>query len=148
MIITDEKLLRVKCEKVLPEEVGSLREQLEKELELSNNSGRPGIGLAAPQIGIAKTMAIVRIPLFGGRFYSVDLVNARIVQGYDKTFFDREGCLSFPGKEVRTSRYQEIHVVDNLVEPYTFIATGLPAVCIQHELDHLIGILLPDLEIK
>lgn len=148
MIITDEKLLRVKCEKVLPDEVGPLRELLEKELELSGKREQPGIGLAAPQIGIAKAMAIVRVPLLGGRLYSVDLVNARIAKGYDKTFFDREGCLSFPGKEVRTLRYQEIYVVDNLVEPFSFIAIGLPAVVIQHELDHLMGILLSDLENK
>ncbi len=44
-------------------------------------------------------------------------------------------------------RYREVYVVDNLVEPYSFIATGLLAVVIQHELDHLNGILLPDVAI-
>lgn len=148
MIITDESLLRVKCVDVLLEEVASLREALENELKLSGERGAPGIGLAAPQIGIAKNMAIVRVPLPNGKLYSVDLVNCIQKSGYDKTFFDGEGCLSFPGRLERTMRYQEIHVVNNLIPPYSFIATGLPAVCIQHELGHLIGELLPDVAIS
>lgn len=148
MIITDEKLLRVVCSDVLPEEVGALREALENELKRSEENGRPGIGLAAPQIGVAKKMAIVRVPGPNNRLYSVDLVNCRVAAGYDKTFFDNEGCLSFPGREERTLRYQEIYVVGNLVPPYSFIAMGLPAVCIQHELDHTLGILLPDVAIS
>lgn len=148
MIITDEALLRIPCTDVLATEVGELRSLLEKELLLSGRNGQPGIGLSAPQIGIAKKMAIVRIPGRNGYVYSIDLVNCKLAAGYDKTFFDNEGCLSFPGKQVRTLRYQEIYVVDNLVEPYRFIALGLPAVCVQHELDHTLGVLLPDVAIK
>lgn len=148
MIVTDQSLLRVECSDVLPEEVAALREVLERELKHSEENGAPGIGLAAPQIGIAKKMAIVRIPGPQGKNYNVDLVNCRIAEKYDQAFFDGEGCLSFPGLRVRTLRYQEIHVVDNLVQPYSFTATGLPAVCIQHELDHLLGILLPDVDVS
>lgn len=145
MIITDEKLLRVDCADVLPDEVSSLREQLESELEASFKLGRPGIGLACPQIGIAKNMAIVRISTGTGKSQNVDLVNCRIAEMYDQAVFDGEGCLSFPDMEIKTLRYKEIKVVENLVEPHEFIATGLFAVCIQHELDHLNGVLLPDL---
>ena len=148
MIITDESLLRVKCIDVVPNEIATLREALENELRQSEKNGVVGIGLAAPQIGIAKKMAIVRVPQLNGRLQSIDLVNCKIAAGYDKAFFEREGCLSFPGREERTLRYQEIHVVDNLIPPYSFIATGLLAVCIQHELDHTLGILLPDVAIS
>lgn len=144
MIITDESLLRVVCSDVLPEEIGPLREALELELQKSSDLGRPGIGLAAPQIGIAKNMAIVRIPTNNGDFYHVDLVNCRIATGYDKSFFDDEGCLSFPDRYERTLRFQEIYVVENAIEPFSFIATGLMSVCVQHELDHLKGVLLID----
>lgn len=146
MIVTDEDLLRIKCEDVLPEEVEELRNKLEQELHLSAELGRPGIGLAAPQIGIAKKYAIVRMPARSGQNISIDLVNCKISQKYNKILFKNEGCLSFPGKLVDTLRYQEIVVTDNLVEPYSFVATGLLAVCIQHELDHLNGVLLTDLE--
>jgi peptide deformylase len=144
MIITnDEGALRVKCANVLSEEIGSLIEQLEKELKYSADVGRPGIGLAAPQIGIAKNIAIVRT----GK-YKIDLVNCIINKGFDQAVFEQEGCLSFPGRIEKTNRYQEIHVINNVVEPYSFIATGLLAVVCQHELNHLEGILLPDVAIK
>lgn len=141
MIITnDEDALRVECTDVLPDEIGPLRDQLELELRLSAERGYPGIGLAAPQIGIPKNMAIVRI----GNGADVDLVNCRIVKGFDKAMFEREGCLSFPGRFERTMRYQEIYVSDNAIGPESFVCTGLMAVCTQHELNHLTGKLLPD----
>jgi len=147
MIVTNEALLRVKCEDVLPEEVEELRAKLDAELRRSFELGRPGIGLAAPQINIKKRIAIVRIPGEGGVSHNVDLVNCRIAQGHHEAYFVNEGCLSFPGKFVRTRRFKEIYVVENAVEPHSFIATELLAVCIQHELDHLRGVLLPDLEV-
>lgn len=147
MIVKDEAILRKKCEDVLPEEVDNLRAELEKELMLSAARGEPGIGLAAPQIGIHKRMAIVRVKDQNGRLYSADLVNCKISQSYDKAIFNEEGCLSFPGQTVQTYRYREIYVTGNLIAPHSFIATGLFAVCIQHEIDHLNGILLPDVAI-
>lgn len=142
MIITNnEEALRVKCEDVSSDEIGSIIELLEKELEHSAKLGRPGIGLAAPQIGIAKNVAIVRID----HIYKVNLVNCKIINKYDLATFKDEGCLSFPGRVEDTMRYQEVHITDNLIYPKSFIAAGLMAVVIQHELDHLNGVLLPDL---
>lgn len=141
MIITNnQEALRVKCEPVVAEEVDELIAILEKELANSEANGKPGIGLAAPQIGIAKNIAIVRI----GDRYGVNLVNCRISEFYDEFVFEGEGCLSFPDLRENTKRFNEIYVVDNLVYPHSFIATGLFGVCCQHELDHLNGILLPD----
>lgn len=132
LITNDENALRVQCADLLPEEVGPLRETLERELARCERLGRPGVGLAAPQIGIAKNMAIVRVDKI-----SFDLVNAKIANGYDPQMFTDEGCLSFPGRVENTTRFQEIHIVDNLAYPNQFIATGLLAVICQHELDHL-----------
>jgi peptide deformylase len=141
MIITNnEEALRIKCEDVTLEEVGPLIELLERELEHSAKLGRPGIGLAAPQIGIAKNIAIVRLD----NVYKLDLINCKIEKQYDQAVFKEEGCLSFPGRIEDTLRYQEIYVVSNLVKPYSFEAAGLMVVVCQHELDHLNGILLPD----
>jgi peptide deformylase len=139
MIITnDDAKLRVFCEPVLPEEVALLVEQLEKELEYSGRLGRAGIGLAAPQIGIAKNIAIVRLPKI-----NFNLVNAKLVTGYDPALFTEEGCLSFPGRMEDTIRFQEVYIT-NGVEPYSFTATGLVAVVCQHELDHLNSTLFMD----
>jgi peptide deformylase len=142
MIFTDLDQLRVNCEPVLLEEVNDIRNLLEKELALSAKKGFPGVGLACPQVGIYKKMAIVRIGDF-----KLDLVNANIAKQYYPFEFDGEGCLSFPGLFVKTQRYQEIVVENNLVYPNRFILTGFAAVVTAHELDHLQGILLPDIAI-
>jgi peptide deformylase len=141
MIITDEERLRLPCKDVLPEEIGELRELLEKELTNSARLGRPGIGLALPQINIHKKMAIVRP---GHQELNIDLVNCRIEHNYDLAMFRDEGCLSFPGRIENTMRYQEVHITNNLVQPSSMILTGLLAVISQHELDHINGVLLPD----
>lgn len=135
IIKNNEDLLRVKCLDVLPNEVGELQALLENELENSWKLGVPGIGLAAPQIGIAKKIAILKLDR--NKPCDVVLVNAEIEKGYDEMIFRNEGCLSFPGRVEDTKRFQEIHVVNNLIYPNTFVATGLSAVAIQHELDHL-----------
>lgn len=140
MIITDEAALRIKCEPVLPDEVDDLREKLEKALAWSAKQGRPGVGLACPQIGIGKSMAIIRVD----DAMKFDLVNAKITQRYHQFDFDGEGCLSFPDTWVRTRRYKEVLVEENLVYPNRFVVTGFTAVVVQHELDHLNGVLLPD----
>ena len=138
MIITNnEAALRVECANVIPEEIGELRELLEQELINSARLGRFGIGLALPQIGIAKKMAIVRIPTQDGNEIKIDLVNAQIEKSYDLITFQDEGCLSFPGRVETTKRFNEIYITNNLIRPGSFIATGLTAIVIQHELDHL-----------
>jgi peptide deformylase len=140
MIITNnESALRVFCEPVTMDEVGSLVETLEKELDYANRLGKNGIGLAAPQIGIAKDIAIIRLPKI-----SFNLVNARLVQGYDPAIFTDEGCLSFPGRMENTTRFQEVYIANNLVEPHSFVASGFVAVVCQHELDHLSSTLFMD----
>lgn len=139
IIINNEDALRVKCEDVLPEEVGSLIATLEGELNYANRLGKGGIGLAAPQIGIAKNIAIVRL----GQV-NVDLVNCKLDKGYDPSVFKQEGCLSFPGRVEDTTRFQEVYITNNLVQPHSFVATGLLAVVCQHEIDHLNSILFLD----
>lgn len=133
LITNNEAALRVKCEDVTSNEIAPLREALELELARCERLGRPGVGLAAPQIGIAKKMAIVRLD----HELKFDLVNARLENGYDPRPFQNEGCLSFPGRIETTTRFQEIVVVGNLLSPNRFIASGMLAVVCQHELDHL-----------
>lgn len=135
MIITNnEEALRVKCEDVLSDEVGQLIDLLENELNESNRLGKFGIGLAAPQIGIAKNIAIVRLDKTSGM--EVNLVNAKITKAYDPLLFRSEGCLSFPGRVEDTIRFQEIYITNNLVYPNDFIVTGLMAAVCQHEIGH------------
>lgn len=141
MIITqDESILRAECADVSPDEANDLLKTLEAELDYANKLGKNGVGLAAPQIGIHKKAAIIR----AGSNFNLDLVNAKIENAYDPQLFKDEGCLSFPGKTEDTIRYQEIHVVNNLVKPYGFVCTGMLAVIVQHEIDHYNGTLFID----
>jgi peptide deformylase len=145
MIITNnEEALRVFCQPVLPEEVPALVAQLEAELDYANRLGKGGVGLAAPQIGIAKHIAIIRL----GGGVNLDLVNAKLEKGFDPVLFTQEGCLSFPGRSEDTTRFQEVYLKDNLVYPHTFVATGFLAVVCQHELDHLNSVLFMDRVVK
>jgi peptide deformylase len=142
MIITNnEDALRVFCHAVNPEEIGSLVETLEKELDYANRLGKGGIGLAAPQIGIAKHIAIVRL----GEGLNFNLINANLEQGFDPTIFKEEGCLSFPGRVEDTTRFQEVVISNNGLNK--FVATGLVAVVCQHEIDHLNSVLFMDRKI-
>jgi peptide deformylase len=144
MIITDEAALRVFCEPVLPDEVEGLRQKLQEALAWSARQGRPGVGLACPQIGISKAMAIVRVD----DETHIDLVNAKITKTYYPFEFDGEGCLSFPDRYEKTFRYKEVLVEGNLVWPYRFVVTDFTAVVTQHELDHLKGVLLSDVAVR
>src|SRR5271165_2488324 len=96
MIITNEEHLRLPCADVLLDEYFALRTALENELANSARLGRPGIGLAAPQIGIQKKMAIIRLGT--AKEFDLDLVNCSIITGYDLALHREEGCLSFPGR--------------------------------------------------
>ena len=137
MIITNIEELRKPNEKTSLEEAKEIIKKLEQEL---NNSLTAGVGLAASQIGIYKQVAIVRCE------DKIDLVNPVVIEKQNGFVFKNEGCLSFPGKKVTTFRYKEIFVKDDL-HPDGFVATGLTAVVIEHEIGHLFGELLVDRDI-
>ena len=140
IIINNENALRIKCDDVSSiEEYQHLRYTLEKELDNANRLGKNGIGLAAPQIGIAKNIAIIRLPKT-----NLDLVNCKIEKKYDSCIFKDEGCLSFPGRIENTVRFQETYIINNMIEPYSFITTGFLSIAVQHELDHLNSTLFID----
>jgi peptide deformylase len=98
-----------------------------------------GVGLAAPQIGIDERIAIVDI---GDELGTIELINPVILEA-DGEQTDPEGCLSFPnlyGEVTRPYRVK-IKAQDRKGKFYTFEAEGFLARAIQHEIDHLHGIL-------
>ena len=142
MIITEIKQLQLMCEEVKTvkegEEIGA---QLLNELSENQN----GIGLAANQIGINKRVCVINVkePLV--------LINPRIVEHSEEQFMFAEGCLSFPGKHVRTGRHTSVTVeADNHEGKMVFSADSedindaFECACVQHEIDHLDGITMFD----
>jgi peptide deformylase len=99
----------------------------------------PGIGLAGPQVNISKRIAVVDVEDGSGR---LDLINPVILEGRDEEV-GPDGCLSIPGLYGDTPRFKWIRVRmwDHQGQDVEFEATDFRARCIQHEVDHLDGIL-------
>lgn len=100
----------------------------------------PGIGLAAPQVGRSQQLVVMDCPGEGG-FPATALINPHIAFYGPEQAESWEGCLSVDGLRGKVTRPSLVRVqaLDRHGEPLDFEATGLYAVCIQHELDHLIG---------
>jgi peptide deformylase len=119
----------------------------------------PGIGLAAPQVGISKrlfvsdveyrleekTEADGRMTKFRTNFHPRIFINPEIITKDGSTIF-KEGCLSLP------TVYEDVKRSDNIIMRFQDLTgrvheqnfTGLEAICLQHELDHLEGIVFID----
>ncbi len=151
-------ILRKKAEPVqLPassEEKETLRKMLQflknsQDEEMAQKYGlRPGIGLAAPQIGLRKRMIAVYLT-DNGELYEYALFNPKIIShSVELTYLEGgEGCLSvdedIPGNVPRYARIQ-IKGTDLDGNEIKLRLKGLPAICFQHEIDHLDGILFYD----
>jgi peptide deformylase len=105
-----------------------------------------GIGLAAPQVGIHKQLIVIDCELEDPSAPPLILINP-VIKSYGKALCkDQEGCLSIPGVYLDVERPDTIEVAykDEFGRPRTLKADGLLARAIQHELDHLNGVLFVD----
>ncbi|RMH59335.1 MAG: peptide deformylase [Candidatus Hydrogenedentota bacterium] len=105
-----------------------------------------GIGLAAPQVGVLKRLFVVEIPYQDAPPDRLAIINPRIVSRSREREAMEEGCLSIPGVTAEVVRPRSIVArgLDPEGAPIEVQAEGLFARCIQHELDHLDGILFID----
>lgn len=104
----------------------------------------PGIGLAATQVNVHKQVVV--IDLSEEKNEPLVLINPRFEVLDDELDIMQEGCLSVPGfyEDVKRPSRIRVQALDRNGELQDFIADGLLAVCIQHELDHLNGTLFVD----
>jgi peptide deformylase len=103
----------------------------------------PGIGLAATQVNVHRQLLVLDIS--EEKNQPLILVNARILESEGSQTY-QEGCLSVPGIFADVDRADRIRVEAQDIEgkPLAFAADSLLAVCIQHEMDHLVGKLFVD----
>ena len=103
----------------------------------------PGIGLAATQVDVHKRIIVVDVS--ERRDSLVVLVNPEILEAIGESDIE-EGCLSVPGIYELVPRAERVKVraYDQNGNPFTLEAQGLLAVCIQHEMDHLLGKMFVD----
>jgi peptide deformylase len=143
-VLLNDKFLLSKCENVTLEE----GEKIAAELFLELAHEKTGVGLAANQIGHNKNVVVINVkePLY--------FINPRVLEATGELFYT-ESCLSYPGKAVKTKRYDTIVIeADNFDAPVMFTSLSgrdidvLETVAIQHELAHLDGKTMWDFEYK
>jgi peptide deformylase len=102
-----------------------------------------GVGLAAPQLGISQRVLVYRV---GQEAPVIALVNPKLEWTGDEREPFQEGCLSIPGVEVEVERpvYVRVRACDEHGDERVVEASGLEARVIQHEIDHLDGVLILD----
>ncbi|MEB3334904.1 MAG: peptide deformylase [Cyanobacteriota bacterium] len=105
-----------------------------------------GIGLAAPQVGVAKQLLVIDLDLEEASSPPLVLINPEITAAGASCNTYEEGCLSIPGVYLQVVRPSVVEVSfrDELGRPRRLKADGLLARCIQHEMDHLRGVLFVD----
>jgi peptide deformylase len=105
----------------------------------------PGIGLAAPQVGILKRVFVADLGRDGERV-PIYVINPEIVWRSDSTNVAEEGCLSLPKQFGEVTRFDQVRVrhLDRARAVHEIAAEGLLARCLQHEIDHLNGVLFVD----
>ena len=141
-IITEpSKILRQKSRPV--ETVGEEERKIMDDM-LDTMYQANGIGLAAIQIGIAKRIIVMDISK--DKKNAMYFVNPIIKNKHSENFTYEEGCLSVPNyfAEIDRSKKCEVEYLDYNGQKQMLVAEGLLSTCIQHELDHLEGILFID----
>lgn len=121
--------------------------QLEADMVASMHAA-DGVGLAANQIGVDARVFVMDCPDAAGERVVATVVNPvlRLPGVFARRAVDDEGCLSVPGEVAAVERVTSAVVtgVDVRGEPVRVSASGLAAVCLQHEVDHLDGLLYVD----
>ena len=143
IVIEPDPILRKKSEN-LEKVDNELRLLLDDMLETMYAA--PGIGLAAVQVGILKRLIVIDISKDKEKKNPIFLINPEIIFKSKNTSIYEEGCLSLPGHFAEIERPEECHIkyIDYDGKKKEMKANGLLATCIQHEIDHLNGILFID----
>lgn len=135
--------LKVKCAPVarVDDEVRRLMDDM-----LETMYAAPGIGLAAPQVGIAKRVLVLDISRDGEPRQPLKVANPEIVWASEEDAIFEEGCLSVPEHYADVERPAKVRVryLDYQNEPREIEAEGMLGTCLQHEMDHLDGKLFLD----
>ncbi len=143
IIIEPDPILRKKSAE-LENVDDNTRKLLDDMLKTMYNA--PGIGLAAVQIGILKRLIVIDLSKKEEKKNPIFLINPEIKFKSKKTSFYEEGCLSLPGYFAEIERPAEcmIEYIDYYGKKKELKADGLLSTCIQHEIDHLNGVLFVD----
>ena len=143
ILIEPNKILRQKSLRV--ERIDNDLQRLMDDM-LETMYSAPGIGLAAIQVGVPKRIIVIDISPKDGPKNPMFFVNPEIIDKSEDNSTYEEGCLSVPGQFAEIDRPAKCSVkyLDYHGQPKKIEAEGMLATCIQHEMDHLEGILFID----
>ncbi len=143
IIIAPDRRLKVKCEAVdaVDEGIATLMADL-----LETMYAAPGIGLAAPQVGVAKRVIVIDKAGKDEPPAPLKIANPELISVSEELWIHEEGCLSLPEHYADVERPKHIHLRyrDENNQIQELEASALLATCIQHEIDHLRGTLFVD----
>lgn len=144
-LVDSTEVERIECEEVTSEEVPHIMNIIVPQMRGIRDANN-GIGLAAPQVGIKKKFSCYKDPDTGEEKV---IFNAWYVKNSDTRTKMNEGCLSYPGKELKKpiKRYKSVKLIydewdeesQQLISKRRTVK-GLEAVVVQHECDHLRGV--------
>jgi peptide deformylase len=144
ILVYPNKVLLQEAEEV--EEVTPELQQLARDM-LEAMYLHKGIGLAAPQVGVAKRLVVLNLTSDPESGEELVIFNPVIVRRSDELVTREEGCLSFPGITGPVSRWSRVWISGLDIEGKPVEereASGLLSIALQHEMDHLNGILFID----
>ncbi len=143
ILIAPHPLLKARCSPVTPADTEQVRALLPRMFAAMYKA--PGIGLAAPQVGVLLRMCIVDL-MPDHRRAPVVLINPEVVAESDELAGREEGCLSLPGQYAQVVRPARVRVrfTDETGARREMDGEGLLGACLQHEIDHLDGVLFVD----
>lgn len=143
IIVAPDPRLKITAKPVKTVDDG-VRELMDDMLESMHSAN--GIGLAAPQVGDRRRVIVVDVGKPDEEPNPIAMANPELLWVSDEEHGREEGCLSFPEQYAEVERPGSIRVryLDHSGEEKEMEASGVLATCIQHEMDHLDGILFVD----
>jgi peptide deformylase len=143
IIVAPDPRLKLKCKPVAKVDARTAR--LMDDM-LETMYAAPGIGLAAPQVGVTQRVIVLDTAREDQKPAPLRMANPELIWVSDEDAAYNEGCLSLPDHyaDVVRPRAIKVRYLDHQNEIRELEAEGLLATCIQHEMDHLDGILFVD----
>jgi peptide deformylase len=143
ILIAPNAILKTRARPVQPADAASVRELVPRMFATMYRA--PGIGLAAPQVGVGLRLAVVDLMPDNARA-PITLINPEVTGASQELATREEGCLSLPAQYADVTRPARVRVryQDEAGARREIEADGLLAACLQHEIDHLDGVLFVD----
>jgi peptide deformylase len=143
ILVVPDPILKARAKPVTPEDMGRVQALIPQMFATMYRA--PGIGLAAPQVGVGLRCAVVDL-MADNVSKPMVLINPEVIARGKELATREEGCLSLPGQYAEVTRPAQVMVrhLDLNGVRRQIEAEGLLAACLQHEIDHLDGVLFVD----